>query len=198
MTDFTDVNLEGMSKFSGEARKRGRPPGSKNKGPSKVAMTKAAAIDLRTKLGPYLGRDDLNYMIEVLDGKVSPELAKDLDIFLTLQLKALLPQLAGEIQSGSLTREATQRSSTVKELLALRFQMEKQGKGEEKNDQYTFIQNVFDSRGLDTSRLIGLLGSQNQPADQPPRVVSPSLSGDDDGDEGTADEAGALPDQLPE
>jgi hypothetical protein len=194
----TDTNSEGLSKNNSlGARRRGRPIGSGSK--QKVLIAQAAVNDLKSKLAPYLPTEDLDYLTGVLDGQESRTLGKDLDIFLALQLKALLPHLADEIKGGELSREATQRSATVKELLALRFQMEKHNTGDERNDHITFIQNVFDSRGLDAGRMARLLGIDGARSASPsPRLVSGRVLGDADGDAGSADLVGAVPDQLPE
>jgi hypothetical protein len=182
-------------------KRRGRPPGSKNK-PKDLILAQQALTDLRIKVGPYLPAEDMEYLERVLDGQDSPELKKDLDIFLALQLKALLPQLAEEIRTGGLTREATQRSSTVKELLALRFQMEKQKDGDAKPSHLTFIQNVFESRGLDPERMARLItiSTAPEPAGHSgdPRQLPSGVSGEPDGDEGDADESGTVPDSVPE
>lgn len=190
------MTIQRASVNSVGARKRGRPLGSKNK-PKQLTVLNG----LRDKIGPYLPSDDMTYLEEVLNGTESPRLNRDLDIFLALQLKALLPQLAEEIKSGSLTREATQRSSTVKELLALRFQMEKQKDGDAKPNQLTFIQNIFESRGIDPGRMAQLVNITPPDADGyvgTARELPERVPGVDDGDEGSSDEAGALPDSLPE
>lgn len=174
------------------ARRRGRPPGSKNK--PKTVISKDQLDKFRAKVGQYLPAVDLEYVTTILEGTSRPELSRDLDIFLALQLKALYPQLADEIEQGKLTREATQRSSIVKELLALRFQMEKQEKGDPVGNQYTFIQNVFDSR-LPPERLAALVGTgllgPGLP-EVPARQLPERLSGSVDDDEEGADEARAV------
>lgn len=185
------MSIERASVSSVGARKRGRPPGSRNK-PKSLILSQMALHNLREKIGPYLPSDDMEYLEQVLEGQDAPKLNRDLDIFLALQLKALLPQLAEEIKSGSLTREATQRSSTVKELLALRFQMEKQKDGDAKPNQLTFIQNIFESRGIDPQRMAELVNVTPPDTDRYARPVGElpeRVSGDDDRDEGPADEA---------
>lgn len=158
-------------------------------------MIKTQAVkSLNDEIGPYLAADDLAYLLNTLDGKETPQLQKDIDIFLALQLKALLPVLAKEISGGALTREATSRSGTVKELLAIRFQMEKAKAGDDRTDSRTFIQNVFVSRGLDPARIAALVGRP----DSLDRPVPVRVLGSPDGDEQEADEAGSLSDELPE
>ncbi len=169
---------------------RGRPKGARTKPKSETVSVTV----LKDKLAPFLSRDDWNYLASVLAGEEKPVLEKDIDIFLSLQLKALLPQLADEISGGELTREATQRSSTVKELLALRFQMEKHEKGDDVPNAVTFIQNVFESRGIDPTRLATLAGTAGSALEG----VAVALPGTPDGDEGDSDEAGAVPDSVPE
>lgn len=173
------------------ARRRGRPPGSKNK--PKTVISQAQLDKFRAKVGQYLPADDLEYITTILEGTEKSELSRDIDIFLALQLKALYPHLADEIEQGKLTREATQRSSTVKELLALRFQMEKQEKGDSSGNQYTFIQNIFDSR-LPPERLAALVGIGIGPGlpEVPPRQLPERLLGGADDDEEAADEARAV------
>lgn len=181
------VAVERLSVASTGARRRGRPPGSKNKPKSVISLVEVKS--LRAKLAPYLPTEDLTYLIGTLEGTESPTLQRDLDIFLALQLKAVLPALADEIKGGNLLKETTSRSSVVKELLALRFQMEKQDKGDERTNQYTFIQNVFNQRGLDSERLASFFPGPMEPATQDlPRLVS----GTPDGDAGDADEARAV------
>jgi hypothetical protein len=150
--------------------------------------------ELKDSIGPYLPADDLAYLLNTLDGQEKPELSKDVDIFLALQLKALLPVLAKEISGGQLSREATSRSGTVKELLAIRFQMEKAKAGDDRTDQRTFIQNIFVSRGLDPARIAALVGRP----DEPHRDVPLSLPRSIDGDEQAPDSARVVSDQLPE
>jgi len=131
-------------------------------------------LTFRQKLGPYLPAADLDYLSSVLEGSDKAVLERDLDIFLALQLKALLPQLGKEIEGGNLTREATQRSATVKELLALRFQMQKAEKDDKSGNQYTFIQNIFESRGIDAARLAAYLGTpeaRQLPVPNQPRLL---------------------------
>lgn len=172
------------------ARRRGRPPGAKNR--PKAVISQAQLSEFRTKLGPYLPAADLDYLANVLEGSDKSVLERDLDIFLALQLKALLPQLAKEIEGATLTREATQRSSTVKELLALRFQMQKAEKDDQSGNQYTFIQNIFGERGIDTTRLAAYLGTaevRQLPVPDEPRRIS----GTTHDNIGQADEAGAVP-----
>jgi hypothetical protein len=178
-----------VSKTQGQIR-RGRPSGARNK----PKLDTQQLNELKDKVGRFLPQADWNYLAGVLEGTDKPVLEKDLDIFLTLQLKALLPQLAQEIEGGQLTKEATQRSSTIKELLALRFQMEKHEKGEDTPNAVTFIQNVFESRGIDQARLATLAGGFGGSIEG----VARALPGTADADEGGADETGALPDQLPE
>lgn len=187
MTAARVLTVERLSQSSTGARRRGRPPGSKNKPKSVISL--AEVKSLKAKLTPYLPTDDLTYLIGTLEGTESPTLARDLDIFLALQLKAVLPALADEIAAGSLLKETTSRSSVVKELLALRFQMEKHEGTDERTNQYTFIQNVFNARGLDPERVASFFPARlEQPAEEQPRLVS----GTPDGDSGTADEARAV------
>ena len=177
--------LQRMSQAGVGARTRGRPPGSKNKPKSIISLTEVKS--LKAKLLPFLQADDLSYLIGTLEGTESPTLQRDLDIFLSLQLKAILPALADEIKSGELAKETTSRSSVVKELLALRFQMEKQGNNDERTNQYTFIKNVFQARGLDSERVASFFPSRlEQPLEGQPRLVSGTI----DGDSWSADEAG--------
>lgn len=173
------------------AKKRGRPKGSKNK----QTVSKTAVEQLKRQIGPYLPDEDMDYLEGILSGKVKPELAHDLDMFLALQLKALLPLLADEIKTGTLTREGTQRSSTVKELLALRFQMEKHDKGDDDDDAKTFITNIFAARGIDPGAI--LAGISDGPGGSPGQLPQPvPVIIDHDG--GSADEPGSVPEQLPE
>jgi hypothetical protein len=178
-----------VSKTQGQLT-RGRPTGSRNK----PKLDTQQLNELKDKVGRFLPQADWNYLAGVLEGTDKPILEKDLDIFLTLQLKALLPQLAQEIEGGQLTKEATQRSSTIKELLALRFQMEKHEKGEDTPNAVTFIQNVFQARGIDQSRLAALTGGVGSPIEGVARPLPRTA----DADEGRADEVGAIPSQLPE
>lgn len=174
------------------ARRRGRPPGSKNRPKAVLAM--ATVRSFRDKVGPYLSPEDGDYLMAVLTGKREPELQKDMDIFLALQLKALLPLLAEEIDSGQLSKEGTARSSLVKELLALRFNMEKHDKGEKDANQYTFIQNIFQARGIDADRIAALVVGP----DGGPRELPSGLPGDADRDEEPADEARAVSGEVPQ
>jgi hypothetical protein len=168
--------------------------GSRGSGKKDAEQALIVARTLREKLAPFLPQEDLLYLISTLEGTESPSLEHDLDIFLSLQLKAVLPALAEEISGGTLLKETTSRSSVVKELLALRFQMEKHDSGEEKTNQYTFIQNVFNQRGLDPERVATLFSGAVEPAvEELPRVVS----GTPDGNEGNADEAGEISVPLP-
>jgi len=174
-----------------QAKKRGRPKGSKNL----QTVSKTAVAELKRQIGPYLPEDDMAYLEGVLAGTIKPELSHDLDMFLALQLKALLPLLANEIKTGTLTREGTQRSSTVKELLALRFQMEKHDKGDDEDDHDKFINNIFIARGIDAGAILAGLtdGPGSAPGQLPERVP---IVVDHDG--GQADGPGSVPDQLPE
>lgn len=187
-----DNTIERLSQASVGARRRGRPPGSKNRPKAVISIESVKAF--RDKVGPYLSPEDSTYLVEVLTGTKDPELQKDMDIFLALQFKALLPQLAEEIKSGNLTREATSRSSIVKELLSLRFQMEKHGKDDAETNQMTFIQNIFNARGIDDDRLRILVSRPDGAARQLPS----DLSGGVDRDEEPADDARAISGSLPE
>lgn len=177
-------------------RKRGRPPGSKNK--PKTVISVAALKELTEKIGPYVPKDDMEYLSGILEGTVKPDLERDIDVLLALQLKALLPQLAEEIRSGQLSREATQRSSTIKELLALRVQREKRATPDEQPNTVAFIQNVFNARDFDASHLANLLGVGPEGAGMGTGELPRLVAGDVYRDEGLADEAGAVPDEVPE
>ena len=178
-------------------KKRGRPKGSRNRTDTDRAKAKGSIREMKKKIGQFLPKEDREYLFGVLEGKESPDLRRDLDIFLAMQLKALLPILSDEISTAELTREGTQRSSTVKELLALRFQMEKHEKGDDTESQYNiFIQNAFDQRGLDPGRVAALIGAGNDAgAAQAVPVVVPGV---DDPDEGGTDETGVVSGELPE
>ena len=173
----------GLSATS-QPNRRGRPVGSKNK----KTLQKDAIKSMKQKIGAFLPKDDYDYLMAVLEGKESSDLRHDIDIFLSMQLKALLPLLSEEIQSGQLTREGTQRSSTVKELLALRFQMEKHESGDENAQYNIFIDNVFASRGIDVKSLTGTT----------PVAISDGVSQRVDEDKGNADDARVVSNQLPE
>jgi hypothetical protein len=168
-------------------KRRGRPLGSKNAPKAKAS--------LKESLTNVMAKEDLDYLLGTLDGSEHPDLRRDIEVLLALQMKALLPQLAAEIQSGQLTREATQRSSTVKELLALRYQMEKRETDDGKLDQRTFIQNIFLSRGFDPERLGLLLGAGD--AGSVVEGESSPVLGTPDDDSGPADEVGDVPSELP-
>lgn len=169
------------------ARKRGRPPGSKNK--PKVGIDDIKSI--QESIGPYLPQEDLSYLVDALEGRATPELERDVDIFLSLQLKALLPILADEIRTKQLSREATSRSGTVKELLAIRLQMEKMKAGNDGTDEKSLITNIFIARGIDPSRIAALTGAT-------PRALPERVSGSPDGNEQEADETGNVPDEPAE
>lgn len=173
-------------------RKRGRPPGSKNK--PKTVISVAALKELTEKIGPYVPKEDMEYLSGILEGTLKPDLERDIDVLLALQLKALLPQLADEIRTGQLSREATQRSSTVKELLALRVQREKRATTDDQPNSVAFIQNVFQSRDFDAGHLASLLGVGPQVdgvgAGELPRPVVGIVHED----EGTTDESGTVSD----
>jgi hypothetical protein len=212
-----------LSNADGTIR-RGRRPGTKNRPNAKVSQEAIRLI--RNKLGPHLPDDDLTYLTDVMEGHVGSDLNRDIDILIVLQMKALLPLLAGEIEfalgitqgppeeyvddgppkrgrkvdpTTAMSKEITSRSSVVKELLALRFQMNKSARESGPTSQTVFIQNVFTER-IDQDRLLALLGSGN--GDGLPRLVSAPLSGDDDrvvdGEWSTADKAGDLPSELPQ
>ena len=159
------------------ASKYGRPLGRKNLKPS---MNK-----FLDSISGVVGEDDVNYLKDVLVGGETPVLKKDIDIFLSVQLKALLPVLAREVEEGQLSREASQRSSVVKELLTLRFNMEKASSNDDGTNPTTYIQNIFIARGIDPGRLALLAG------DKPG-----GLLGDADADEAEADSLGNLPSEL--
>lgn len=177
------------------SRTRGRPLGAKNK-PKGTALA-IVLNDLRSKIGSVVTPEDMDYLVKTLEGSEKSELPKDMDIVLGMALKALLPILADEIKIGALTREGTQRLATVKELLALRFQMEKREKGDDKPNAVTFITNVFQQRGLGDARFAELFGPGG--GDQlPPKVVTGLLPRSADGDDAEADEVGAVPDRVSE
>jgi hypothetical protein len=159
------------------ASRYGRPIGRKNLKPS---MTK-----FLESIDGVVGQDDANYLKDVLVGGARPILEKDIDIFLSVQLKALLPVLAREVEEGQLSKEASQRSSVVKELLTLRFNMEKAKGNDDGQNPTTYIQNIFISRGIDPGRLALLAGNE-------PR----RLLGDVDPDQAEADSLGNLPSEL--
>ena len=158
---------------------KGRPRGRKSLNPSPSMAKFLEAIS------DVVGIDDADYLRGVLTGKNKSVLEKDIDIFLSVQLKALLPVLAREVEEGQLSKEASQRSSVVKELLTLRFNMEKAKGNDEQQNPTTYIQNIFVSRGIDPGRLALLAG------DQPSRVL-----GNVDPDQAEADSLGNLPSEL--
>jgi hypothetical protein len=171
-------------------RRRGRPPGSRNK----PKVDKEVADQLKDTIGPYLPKEDLDYLLQSLAGTVDRELDQDLLILLSLQLKALLPVLAEEIREGKLSREATQRSSTVKELLALWLAKQKQEKGDDGTGN-TFIQNILISRNIDPEQIARLVGAG------PDDIIegqSRLLPGSLDLDAERPDEVGAVPDRVSE
>jgi hypothetical protein len=207
-------NAEGMTK-------RGRPPGTKNRPNAKVSQEAIRLI--RNKLGPHLPAEDLTYLTSVMEGQSPADLNRDIDILIILQMKALLPLLAGEIETALgitqsdpeeyvddgprtrgrpksenyMSKEITSRSSVVKELLALRFQMNKTAREDGPTNQRVFIQNVFTER-IDSDRLLALLGGGN--VGGAPRLVGSSVSGVDDtiidGERVDSDEAGDVSGQL--
>lgn len=172
---------------SAPSRKRGRPPGSKNKS----TLTASAIGDLRTKIAPFLTTEDMDYLTRTLEGTDPSVLSTDMDIVLGLALKGLLPALGDEIRSGQLSREGTQRLATVKELLALRFQMEKREKGDDQPNNVTFIQNIFAQRNFDPASLARLVGSSaddSVPVEDERRLLPRVV----DGDGPKADETGTV------
>lgn len=180
-------------------RRRGRPPGSKTRPLAVISKMQREALE--KKIGPYLPKDDMAYLANVLDGSEKPNLERDIDVFLALQLKALLPILADEIKTAQLSGEATRRSATVKELLALRVQREKNIKSEETPNALTFIQNVFETRGIDAERILKLVGppADGSTGDSVASGAQASpVAGDVHDDEGPADSAGAVSGELPE
>jgi hypothetical protein len=175
-------------------RGRGRPPGARNK---LKTITPSKLKEFQERLGEYIPPEDLGYFIEVLKGERKSELFRDLDILLAMEFKALLPQLAAEIDTRELSREATQRSSTIKELLALKLQLEKAGRADEGPDATSLIQRIISDRSSsgDEGRLAALLGIRVIPSDpQPPGLLSGILHNN----QGEADSSGTISDQLPE
>lgn len=171
-TQAKRANIEG-------AAKRGRPKGRKT--------IKPDMMNFLDRVGDIVGADDLAYLKGVLGGTDKAKLERDIDIFLAIQLKALLPVLAEEVKSGEMTREATQRSSVVKELLTLRFQMEKAKSNDDTPIGNTYIQNLIVSRGIDPERLALLAGG-----------IAGLLPGVVDGNATAADEARDVSGQLPQ
>jgi hypothetical protein len=114
-----------------------------------------------------------------------------------MEFKALLPQLAAEIDNKELSREATQRSSTIKELLALKLQLEKAGKADEGPDATLLIQRIISDRSSTGSeiRLAKLLGVGLGPDDKEPSGL---LSGILHDYQRQANGTGTVSDQLPE
>jgi len=183
----------GAAAASQGARSRGRPPGSKNK--PKALVSQVQVDDFRLKVGPYVSRKDLDYLTGIFEGTEENDLTKNLDILLTLQFKALLPQLSEEISSGTLSKEATSRSSVVKELLAIYLQKAKAENKNDAPDQRSYIQNVFVQR-IDSDRLFALIGLQ---APSPvAQIESGSLYGVVDHEPWRADQARTVSDKLPE
>lgn len=161
------------------AARYGRPRGRRNLKPSMQKFLDSVE--------GVVGPEDREYLTKVLGGTEKPILERDIDIFLSVQLKALLPVLAQEVEEGRLSKEASQRSSVVKELLTLRFQMEKAKGNDEQQNPTTYIQQIFISRGIDPGRLALLAG------DKPV-----SVSGNADAYEAEADEAGNISGQFPQ
>jgi len=182
---------EAFEPIGPSGRKGGRPLGSRNKPKNLIQEVKS----LRETLGPHISPDDLNYLLNYVEGKGTGDLERDIDIFLGLQLKALLPIIANEISTKQLSAEATRRSGTVKEILAIRVAMSKADKNGQQPTQQVLIQNFINER-LDSGRLAQLLGSAGatMAPDQLPVVVS----GNSYDVARVTDEAGAVPDQLPE
>lgn len=174
-------------------RRIGRPAGSKNK--PKPVLSRTELLAFRDRVGPYLPTKDIEYISGVLTGEIEPDLDKDVDIVMAMQLKALLPALADDIRNVTLGKEVTARSTVVKELLALRFQMRKHEQGDDntKPSYVTFIQATFEGRGIDKNRLAELIGrSDSGRTPVSPLLVSGPVSRSSDQDEGRTNEARAV------
>lgn len=168
---------QGARKNPMRASRYGRPLGRKNLKPSMNKFLESVE--------GVIGEEDINYLKDVLVAGEKPILEKDIDIFLSVQLKALLPVLAREVEEGQLSKEASQRSSVVKELLSLRFNMEKAKGNDDGQNPTTYIQQIFIDRGIDPGRLALLAGNK-----------SSGLLGGPDQDEATADSLGNLPSEF--
>lgn len=173
---------------SGTTR-RGRPPGIKRR-TSIISDEDIQAY--KNKVSKVVSSEELDYLLNVLEGKESSTLDKDLDIILNLNMKALVPILAQEAADGKLTSEGTRRVSAVKEMLNLKLQLSKAGKAEEvdKND---IIRQILNQREASPEHLAELIGVRTPSVD---KVESSVLSGNVHADSGQTDEVRALSNQL--
>lgn len=185
------------------AKRRGRPPGAKNKPKSMVPA--ALADELLVRLEGTLPAEHYEYLKAVVKKGDAVSTEKELDILIVLLGRNLHPALIEETNnvkprtphgdeegedgddSQGITvfrKDVTERLKVLNSLLSLRHQMEK-SKDEQKDGKQPLIQIVADRNLLDGGRLGVLVGGvpgpvvgdtdgTGRPA-LPPRTVSSPL-----------------------
>lgn len=182
------------------ARRRGRPPGSRNK--PKSLIPAELATDILGVMKERLPAEHYEYMRGVIQRGEAISTAKELDVLITLVRASVMPYLAmealplpviedGEVQYDDegnpkarfpgINRDATDRLKLLNSLLSLKDSIEKRKADEDDPDAQPLIVKLAGARGLlaDGGRLGLLIGAE--PGRTPePTVVSGSLAGDAD------------------
>jgi hypothetical protein len=162
-------------------RRRGRPPGSKNKPKGLVPADLAANVltVMKDKVSP----EHYEYLRGVIQRGESISTMKELDVLITLVRASAMPYLALEampqpmkdadgapildddgqpvMEFRGLNRDATDRLKLLNSLLSLKDNIEKRQDAGAEDDGTPVIVKVFAKRGIDQERLRVLVGVES-------------------------------------
>jgi hypothetical protein len=204
--------LTGQQKQRGASNqagnRRGRPPGSKNKpkGIMPVELADTILLHMQGMLPP----EHFDYMKGVIREGKAISTKTELDTLIILLSRNLFPALVLEAIPGGgeeedtdesvskaekavnkalkmpiFRKDVTERLKVLQSLLALKNQLEK--RETESRDEDKPIIRIAAGRGIDGERVRLLIGIESSP-----------VAGNSDGNGQPADEAGTVPDQVPE
>lgn len=197
-------------------KRRGRPPGSRNKPKSLIPAELAG--DILGIMKDRLPAEHFEYMQGVIQKGEAISTVKELDVLITLVRASVMPYLAAEAiprvmpefdddgnligQKNSLpgiNRDATDRLKLLNSLISLKDTIEKRKSDEDDPDAQPLIVQLAGARGLlkDGGRL-GLLIGADPGRTSEPVVVSGSLAGDVDRTGRGALPARTVSDSVPE
>lgn len=162
------------------ARRRGRPPGSRNK--PKSLIPAELALDILSVMRERLPDDHYRYMEAVIKKGEAISTTKELDVLITLVRASVMPYLAMEAmprvqtdidgdpvldEEGNpktyfpgINRDATDRLKLLNSLLSLKDSVERRKADEDDPDAQPLIVKLAGARGLlaDGGRLALLVG----------------------------------------
>lgn len=217
-TTSASHNIRGESAAEGIRRSAGRPPGSKNK--SKGILPAEMANQILLAMKEMLPQEHYDYMKGVIKEGKAISTKTELDTLILLLSRNLYPALVMEqvtdiadddgddvlpedaakeefnqaklppqnrqkIRMPVFRKDVTERLKVLNSLLGLRNQVEKRD-SDSKDDEKPLFR-VLGSGKLDPSRVRLIIG-----------VESGTVVGDVDGARVTPDEAGSIPDTIPE